>query len=488
MFEALSRGDTPVTDVLVVGAGLSGLCTAFLLVRMGLRVEMVEAGGRPGGVIGSRRRDGVLIESGPNSALDTSPQIGALLDAAGIADERLDAEAIARRRYILRAGRLLPLPLSPPAFLRSPLFSWRAKLRLLREPFIGRRWGEGEESVAAFVRRRLGPEFLDYAVEPFVAGVYAGDPDELALQAAFPRLHALERDHGGLMRGLLLGARERRARGERAKNAAGSFSFRDGMQTLTDALARGVGAGHIHCGERAVSLARGVDGTWSVAAERAGDRVVRSGRALVLAVPAFEAAPLLARIAPEAAAALGEIVYPPVASVVTAYGRETLAHPLDGFGFLAPRIERPMVLGTLFSSSMFTGRAPQGRVALTTFVGGRRNPELARRDPEDIAQTVHAALRAHLGADAPLWSEVTRWPQAIPQYTLGHAARMATLDSAEQAQPGLFFCCNYRGGVAAGDCIKSAHAIAHRIAGVVQAVRRSSQASQRRQGGSTTGA
>ncbi len=196
-------------DVVVVGAGISGLATAFHLQRRGHAVRVLEAAPRAGGVIGSHRRDGVLYETGPNSTLDTTPLIGALLDAAGIAAERLDATAAAARRYVLRGGRLAPLPTSPGAFLATPLFSIGAKLALAREPFIAPAPPDREETVAAFVRRRLGDEFLDYAIEPFVAGIYAGDPDQLSVQAAFPRLHALEQRYRSLIRGQILGARER---------------------------------------------------------------------------------------------------------------------------------------------------------------------------------------------------------------------------------------------------------------------------------------
>lgn len=454
-------------DVLVVGAGLSGLTTAFRLARAGLRVEVLEAAARAGGVIGSRRRDGVLIESGPNSALDTSPLIGELLRDAGIEGERLDASKIADRRYILRGGALTPMPTSPPAFLRTKLFSWRTKLGLLREPFIARAPADVEESVADFVRRRLGAEFLDYAIEPFVAGIYAGDPETLAVQAAFPRLHALEQKYGGLIRGMILGARERRQQADKGKNTAKSFSFRDGMQQLPDALARGVGAERIRCNVRVGSVRREADGSFTVEAANDSERFALSARSVVLAVPAYEAAPLVAPLAPATATALEEIAYPPVASVVSAFRRGDVAHPLDGFGFLAPKKEQPRVLGSLFSSSMFTSRAPDGVVALTTFVGGRRNPELARDEPERIAVTVREALRAYVGAGEPLWNEVTRWPRAIPQYTFGHLQRIATVESAEQAIPGLFFGANYRGGVSVGDCIKSSHALAERVAATV---------------------
>jgi len=462
MFGA-SGGARSDTDVIVVGAGLSGLAVAFRLARTGLRVEMLEAAAQPGGAIGSRRRDGVLIESGPNSALDTSPLIGELLRDTGIAAERLNASKMADRRYILRGGALLPMPTSPLAFLGTPLFSWGTKFGLLNEPFIARAPAEVEESVADFVRRRLGNEFLDYAIEPFVAGIYAGDPELLSVAAAFPRLAALEQKYGSLIRGLILGARERKRNEEKAKNTAGSFSFRDGMQTLTDALARGVGEGRIQCGARVASVQRESGGSWTLEAATDSQRFTRTARALVLAVPAYEAPRLIEPLAPATAAALGEIVYPPVASVVSAFRRADVAHPLDGFGFLAPKKEQPLVLGTLFSSSMFSGRAPDGVVVLTSFVGGRRNPALAQDEPPQIAAIVRSALQVYLGAGAPQWQEVTRWPRAIPQYTFGHLQRIATVESAEQALPGLFFCCNYRGGVSVGDCIKSAHAIAERI-------------------------
>lgn len=463
MFEGRASSTHPGADVIVVGAGLSGLTVAFRLARAGLRVEVLELAPRPGGVIGSRRRDGVLCESGPNSALDTSPLIGELLRDAGIDAERLDASRIADRRYILRGGRLIPMPLSPPAFLRTPLFSWRTKLGLLREPFIPRAPAGAEETVADFVRRRLGSEFLDYAIEPFVAGIYAGDPDLLSVQAAFPRLDALEKKYGSLIRGMILGARERRKNAEKAKNTAKSFSFRDGMQTLTDALARGIGGEGIRCGVCVDSVRREPDGRFMLEASTDSERFTCTARAVVLAMPAYAAAPLVAPLAPAAAAALGEIFYPPVASVVSAFRRADVAHPLDGFGFLAPRKEKPRVLGTLFSSSMFSGRAPDGIVALTTFVGGRRDPELARSEPPQIASIVCESLQTHVGAAIPLWNEVTRWPRAIPQYTLGHLARIAAVESAEQAYPGLYFCANYRGGVSVGDCVKSAHAIVERV-------------------------
>ena len=442
-------------DVVVVGAGLSGLTAAFRLSRQGVRLRIVEPAARPGGVIGSVRRDGALYELGPNSGLDTTPLVNELLADAGIAGERVDASAEAARRYILRNGQLAALPTSPPAFLATRLFSWKAKLALLREPFVRPAAADAEETVAEFVRRRLGAEFLDYAIEPFVAGIYAGDPEKLSVPAAFPRLFALEQKYGSLIRGQIAGARERKRSAEKAKNAAVSFSFREGMQTMTDALARGL---PIDLGVRAAGLRREADGTFALECERGGERFELRGRSVVLAVPAYEAARIVARLAPEAAAALQAIVYPPVATIASCYRRADVAHPLDGFGFLAPRRESPPILGCLFSSSMFGGRADSSAVLLTTFVGGVRSAPLALQSEEELAAGVTAALQGYLGARQPLWQVVTRWPQAIPQYTLGHLQRLAAVERAEAESPGLRLCANWRGGVSVADCIKAAHA------------------------------
>jgi oxygen-dependent protoporphyrinogen oxidase len=449
-------------DIAVVGGGISGLATAFRVGQRGASVEVLDAGMHAGGVIGTVHRDGALYETGPNSALDTTPLINELLDALGIRGERADASAVAATRFIVRGGRLVPLPTSPGAFLTTPAFTLGAKLRLLREPFIAPAPPDAEESIAAFVRRRLGTEFLDYAIDPFVSGVYAGDPEQISVPAAFPRLHALEQKYGSLIKGQIKGARERKRSAEKAKNTAGSFSFRRGMQTVTDALAHAVG--RVTTGARVRKIARNPDGTWTLAGTRDGEEIVRRARAVVLAAPADEAATLVRELAPAASEGLAAIPYAAIASVASAYRRADVGHSLAGFGFLVPKKEQRRILGSLFSSSMFEGRAGAGAVLLTSFVGGLRNPTLPAKSDAEIAGIVHGELGALVGARGePLWIAITRWNRAIPQYNLGHRERLLPVEDAERALPGLFFCANYRGGVSVGDCIKSAHAMADTV-------------------------
>ena len=460
----IPAGPDGLVDVIVIGAGISGLTAAFRLQQQRLTVEVLEAAPRPGGVIGTRKRDGFVFETGPNSTLDTTPLINALLSDLGISTERRDASAVAATRFIVRGGQLLALPTSPPAFLTTRAFSLRAKLRLMREPFIAPTPAGVEESIAAFVRRRLGNEFLDYAIDPFVAGIYAGDPERISVPAAFPRLLALEQKYGGLIKGQIAGARERKRNAETAKNVAASFSFANGMQTFTDALAGRLP--RVTCGARVARLARNDDGTYTVEGDAGDGAFARRARAVVLAVGAGAASTLVRPLARAAADALAAIDYAPIAAAACAYRRADIAHPLAGFGFLVPKKERRSILGTLFSSSMFAGRAPEGAVLLTSFIGGRRNPELPGKPDAELAGIVHAELAALVGArSAPLWTEITRWPQAIPQYDLGHLGRLAHVEAAETALPGLRFCASYRGGVSVGDCIKSAHATVDAVAG-----------------------
>lgn len=451
-------------DVLVLGAGVSGLTTAWLLNRQGRKVLVLDASPRVGGAIQSERREGFLVEAGPNSTLETTPLLTSLIRDLGIEDRKMYASDASSNRYILKHGRLVALPTGAVGFLRTPLFSAHTKLGLFREPFLPPAPKDSDETLSDFVLRRLGREFLDYAINPFVAGVYAGDPTRLSVRAAFPKLHELEQKYGSLLKGMIKGARERKKRQEQSKQSARMFSFRDGMQTLTDALAQDLP--RVLTGHRVHSIAPlpGSDG-FRVEGMSANGPFSLSAPSLVMAMPSYVAADLVRETLPEALLALEGIVYPPVAVVQTAHRPTGGMHPLDGFGFLVPQVEHRDILGTIFTSTIFRDRGPDGYAVLTSFVGGMRQPDHARISQQEILELVLQEQTRLLGTPAqPAFSAVTTWDRAIPQYMQGHLDRIKILESLEDRHPGLAFCANYRGGISVGDCVKSAHATAERLA------------------------
>ncbi len=379
MIQALSTASPPGLPIAVLGAGITGLSAAWHLRRAGAAVVLFEASDRVGGVIESIREDGWLRETGPNSVLEGPPELADAIAATGLESRRLYAGEAAKNRFVVRDGRLQPMPASPGSFLRTRLFSSRAKLRLATELFRARGRRSAEESVAEFTVRRLGREFLDYAIDPFVGGVYAGDPGRLSVRHAFPKLLALEQEHGSLLRGAIA------KRNSRGGPAGRLFSFPDGLAELPLALARELGAA---VRRRTPVLAlRRQDGAWAVVHERGGETRTERFAAVICALPGDALARLRIEGVPNAGglSALLDIEHPPVATVFTGFRREDVTHPLDGFGLLAPQVEHRRILGTLFSSSLFPQRAPAGHVALTTFVGGSRQPALGRPGRPGIA-------------------------------------------------------------------------------------------------------
>lgn len=444
-----------MASVAVIGGGMAGLTAAFRLKAKGYDVTVFEAAAVPGGVIQSVQRDGYLVEYGPNALQTSSPALDILIAEAGLEGEVVDANPAARRRYVVQAGRPVALPTSPPALLNTSLVSWRARLRLLREPLVRPAPPEAEETVAAFVRRRLGPDWLAYVADPFVAGVFAGDPSRLALRHAFPRVHALEQTHGSLLLGQL--------RASRAGGAARRMvSFRQGLHMLPTALARPLGD-HLRLNTRVTALQP--DGkAWQVTADGHEGRRETRFDAVVTALPLPRLAPLLAPAAGDVGA-FTEVVHPPVRIVALGYPRPAVAHPLDGFGMLVPSAEGTFrILGTLFSSTLFPGRAPAGHVLLTTFVGGTRHPALALSDAATVQRVVEDDLGRLLGIQGgPSFVCHVQWPQAIPQYDVGYGAVKALADRLEQAHPGLALAGSFRQGVSVGDTVASGAAAAARI-------------------------
>lgn len=456
---------TKHTEVTVIGAGISGLSTAFFLNRAGVDVRVIEKQPRTGGTIETGRKDGFLIDYGPNSGLETTPFLGELFDGAGVSSSLCYANKAARNRYIVKSGALHPLPINPAAFIRTPLFSPRSKLRLLKEPFIGRVDGDHDESLADFVRRRLGNEFLDYAINPFVSGVYAGTPEHLSVKSGFPKLYELEQRHGSLIKGALKGARERRRKrraGETSRASARMFSFTGGMQTITDALSDALGD-RVSTGASVLAIER-TRGGYDVHLESGGEQTQISTGTLIFAIPAHAYSNIRFDFEFDILNRLDRIPYPPVGVVFFGYRDNPSPRPLDGFGFLIPEKEKRGSLGTIWSSSLFSGRAPEGGVALTTFVGGARQPENARLADDEMVSLVRRDTRDLLGIERPPdVAVVRRWERAIPQYNVGHSHVVGAIEEFERRNPGLHISGNFRGGVSISDCVREAHALAERV-------------------------
>lgn len=448
----------------IIGAGISGLTVAYWLKRRGYHVTVLEKESYPGGTMRTLREDGWLVETGPNSALETTPLFKQLFGELAIGEQVIYADKSANKRYILRGDELHPLPLNPFSFLASKLWTWKGKMRLFKEPFVGR--ADKEESIAEFVERRLGREFLDYAINPFVAGVFAGDPEQLSVRVAFPKLYALEEKYGGLIKGMIRGRKERRQRAEKAKDRARLFSFVDGMQTLPNMLAQAHGSSlMLNCTVTGIVKKQGnrANGYRIDYHERGASKTIEAA-IVVISVPAYAAAKLLEPIESGLANALSSISYPPVAEVFMGFRRDQVIHPLDGFGFLIPEKECRSILGTIWSSSIFPNRAPEGHVALTTFVGGARQPDLALRPDRDLEEIVLADLRSLLAINGlPAYVKITRWERAIPQYHLGYDRILRHVDRFERQYPGIYFCSNFRGGISVGDCIMSADRVVNQI-------------------------
>lgn len=469
-------------SVAVVGAGITGLVAAFELRRRGVNVTLFESNTVSGGTIRTTHADGFLAEHGPNSFV-TSPPVERLLEQLDLLDDVVEANPAANRRFVVRSGRLVPFPITPLSMLGTNLFSVRAKLRVLLEPLVRRGADADDESIAAFVRRRLGHEVLDYAVDPFISGIFAGDTEMLSMAHAFPRVHALEREYGSLSKGLMSQRRAPKQSHDDAPAEAAStgaveatadddapmfggtrlISFVDGMQTLTDALDASLG-GTLRLGCPVRLLHR--DGSrWIVDTGDDGGAHARDFDAVVMATPAHTLAAMeLPGTMRKLAAPVERVEYPPVSTMTLGFHRRDVAHPLDGFGVLIPSIERRTIIGALFNSSLFPDRAPVDHVTITCFVGGARAPELARVPTEPLMGGVMDELRSLLGVRGdPVFSRHVFWPKAIPQYAVGYQAVKAAAESTEQSNPGLYLAGNYRNGVSVGDCIASGQAIATRV-------------------------
>ncbi len=444
-----------MSSVAIIGAGITGLTAAFHLQRQGIQTTVYESSGRVGGVIRSVRQGDYLVECGPNTLLETSSKISQLVTDAGLTSRRREANPRASARYLVQNGRPVALPSSPLGFLKTKLFSGKAKLGLLREPFVPPRREQADESVADFMERRLGREFLERAVDPLVAGIYAGDARRLSVRHAFPKLAELESRYGSLIKGQIFGARARKNRDAIPRSRAAKFSFDEGLQVLPDTLRERLGeAVRLHA--TVTKLEQKAAG-WSLEFTQNTRQSRAEHSVVIFAGTAHKLAEL--DIVSKAWIGLGElkeIRCPPVASVALGFRREDVAHSCEGFGLLVPAVEGLNILGTMFSSSLFPERAPKGHVLLTTFAGGERNPELAQLPAGKIIAAVVQDLRLLLGVTGkPVFEHCFVYPKAIPQYNVGYGRFLDLMVRAEKNGPGLFLAGHYRDGVALTDSILS---------------------------------
>lgn len=448
-------------DCIIIGAGISGLTLAYELKKAGQRVLLLEAGQRVGGAINSdRSSEGFLFESGPNTVVSKDPKLWEHFSELGIADQRVVARPTSSKRYVLRNGKLAPLPMDPISFFRTPLLTRAAKLRVFAEPIMPRA-PTSDESVAAFFARRVGVDITQQFVDPFVSGVYAGDPDQLSIRAAFPRMWEAEQRGGSLLRGFLTTPRPKRAKGEQRPKSE-MFNFVRGLSTWTEALGKAL-EDITWLNSRATKLEE-QNGTWTVQVERQGEQIELSSPRVVISTPADVAADLVSKLDYAAANALRAIPYPPVVIVHLAYRREQVEHPLDGFGMLCPIREKRRVLGVLWPSSLFPGRAPDGMLVTSSFIAGARRPHQAELSEQELIELAVADHRELVGAKGdPVLARVFVAKRAIPQYTIGHLSRIAAVERMEAAHHGLHLLANYRGGISVPQCWTNARALAERI-------------------------
>lgn len=449
-------------DVVVIGAGIAGLSVAWELssrdgmLPEGAGVTVLEASPRAGGNIRTERRDGYLCEWGPTGFLDDAP---ATLDACrrlGLGPRLTPANEAAARRFIVRGGKLRELPKGPLSFLASDVLTLRGRLRVFGEPFVPQRRNDADESVFEFAKRRIGAEAARVLVDALITGIWAGDAERLSLPSALPKLAALEREHGGLVRGMIA----RKGKGGGAAGPAGRLtSFPDGLEELPAAFVASLGD-RLRLGVRVSGIERR-EGGYRIAIDGAAPI---DASAVVLACPSWFAAPVVSGLD----AALSEQIdgIPTVAVAVVHLGLARKdAAGLQGFGFLIPRGETPSVLGVLLPSNIFPERAPDGQALATVMLGGARDPAAVDASDAELVRRAMSVLSSVAGIRGePGFCSIIRHARAIPQYVLGHAARLTAIEARVREFPGLFLAGNSYRGIAINACIADAPKVAESVA------------------------
>ena len=440
----------------IVGAGISGLATAqaILARKPNAEVTIFEADRRVGGKVWTEiSPEGFLCEGGVNGFLDKIPRTLELCRETGVSP--LPADASAQKRYVFSRGELHKLPEKPPEFIKSRLLSVRGRLRVLYETIAGGT-DIDDETLAQFAIRRLGREAYERLIDPMASGVFAGNASKLSLKSCFPRIHEIEMEYGSLIRGLI--KLQKKAKREGSKNKPGPgpggrlTSFDGGMGVLTDRLAERLGS-RVHIATPVLDISR----NGSRYQLQLDNGVVEECDGLVLAAPAHAQARMLQAMDPDLAGLLGGIPYPALAVVCLGYRKQLVGQVLDGFGFLVPSKEQRAVLGTIVDSNVFPGRAPEGSILLRSMVGGARSPELALLPDAQLISRVRSDLQDILGLTAePDFIRIYRHERAIPQYIIGHAARLEAIEARLHRHPGLILTGNAFKGVSLNDCVVNA--------------------------------
>ena len=454
-----------INRIVVVGGGISGLAAAHRVIELdpSAQVTLLEASGRLGGTIQTTHRDDFLIERGPDSFISEKPEALELAKRLGLESQLIQTNEKYRRSFIVRNGRLRAVPegfqlLAPSRmwpFITSDIFSVAGKMRMAADLFVPRKGTNGtqDESLASFVRRRLGQEALERMAQPMVGGIYTADPETLSLRATLPRFLDMEREHRSLILAML---RQGQAQKSGTSGARYSLflSFDRGMQVLVDELSQL--KADIRLNTRVERLK--FDRTWTITTN-AGEQF--EAESVCLAVPAYIAASLLSG---SVAAKLNQIKYASTATINLAYKRSAINHPLNGFGFVVPFIEKRSLIACTFSSVKFSGRAPEGHVLLRAFAGGALQPEIFALDESEMAAGVESDLRELLGiTEKPLFTEVAKWERSMPQYEVGHLDRIAEIENEITKLPGLTLAGNSYRGAGIPDCIRSGQAAAESI-------------------------
>lgn len=452
-------------NVVILGAGISGLAAAHWLHRDGVDFTILESGSSPGGSIRTEEENGFVMDFGPNSGLETTPFIREMVNDLGLEHEMMYANPAGDKRYIVKNDELVPLPMSPGAFFTSKLFTIRGKLRVAKEPFVGRSTDGYNQSLGEFVTRRLGREFLENVIDPFVSGVFAGDPMKLSVKSAFPKLYRLEEVYGGLVKGMIGGAKERKAakkRNEESKQSAKMFSFRSGMGILPKTIVARFPEKIIYnCFVKNVK--KGETG-WLVTYEKGGELLTMKCDVVLSTLPAHISASVYNDFDPILSRHFSEIYHPPVKVLYVVFKKSQIRTPLDGFGFLIPGKEKKIFLGAIWSSVIFENRCGADHAAFTIFIGGAKNPDIFRRFGNELDGKVIDDFIKLMKIDGePVFKRSVLWEKAIPQYNLGYNKHEEYFDLIEKENPGLIFSGNYRGGISIGDCFKNSKPAADKI-------------------------